>query len=259
MTVDPELVFNTPGWDDELLAALPDEKVSIEGSPTVVGNTVYFPNSGGLVQGWDLSGLGSGMAPTRTFRYWVGDDTDATIVADDEGMLYVAVEYERGLDRAKEVGQLLKLDPSKPDPLVWSVADHDTNPGGMWSTPAVVGDTVYVATNGGKLLGVDRKTGVVRWSKSLPGPVWGSPVVVDDVLLQGDCSGVFHAYDVSDPLVDPPQLWSLNLGSCIEATPAVWKGRILIGTRGGFLHLITDANAKPAPGAGATTTTDDDG
>ena len=35
----------------------------------------------------------------------------------------------------------------------------------------------------------------------------------------------------------------MELGGCIEATPAVWGGRILIGTRAGFLHSIVQAPA----------------
>ena len=109
----PELVFNAPGWDDELLSVIGDQDVSIENSVAISGNTVYFANSGGLVQGWDITGLAEGQTPQRTFRFWTGDDTDATIVIDDEGMLYVASEYERGNEQARTNGQLMKLDPTQ--------------------------------------------------------------------------------------------------------------------------------------------------
>ena len=66
-------------------------------------------------------------------------------------------------------------------------------------------------------------------------------MVVDDVLIQGDCNGVLHAYDVSDTTVEPPELWTVELGGCIESTPAVWKGRIYVGTRGGRFYAIGDA------------------
>ncbi len=252
VTVDPKVVFNTPAWDQELLDAIGDETVSVENSPTIVGNTVYFANSGGLVQGWDLSGLKDGVAPTRTFRFWTGDDTDATVVADGDGMLYVASEYERKgtAARSDAVGQLMKLDPTAADPLVWSVKDNAARPGGIWGTPAVVGDVVYAATNGGRFIGVGRASGQILWEKKLQGPLWGSPVVVDHVLLLGDCGGVFHAFDVTDPAVDPPELWSVELGGCIEATPAVWKGRILIGTRAGFLHSLVQAGSDTTTTAG---------
>ena len=85
----------------------------------------------------------------------------------------------------------------------------------MWATPALHRDLVIVPTDGGRLLGIDRRTGGIRWTKRLPGPVWQSPVVVDDVLLQADCYGILHAYDVSDASVDPPELWTLPLGGCV--------------------------------------------
>ncbi len=242
VAVAPVLAFHAPGWDDELLDALPDYNVSIEGSVALAGGVAWLANSGGLVQGWDVSGLAAGAVPERVFRYWMGDDVDATVVVDDEGMLYVAAEWERHTARARVVGQVVKLDPSRPEPRVWSVDDNIgqgvDGVAGVWATPALWRDLVIVATNGGRLLGIDRATGRVRWTKVLPDPVWQSPVVVDGVLVQGDCHGVLHGYDLSDTAVDPPELWTVQLPGCIESTPAVWNGRIYVGTREGHLFAI---------------------
>jgi hypothetical protein len=239
--VDPVLVFNTPGWDDELLRSIRDNNVSIENSVAVSGNTVYFANSGGLVQGWDLTGLQEGTVPTQNFRFWMGDDVDASIVIDEEQMLYVAAEFERGTSRSREVGQLVKLDPSRPDdPLVWSVDDQQHIDGGIWATPAIHEDILIVATNGGRLMAIDRATGEIRWTKLLPGPLWQSPVVVDNVLIQGDCRGSLRAFDLVDTVNEPEELWRVELGGCIESTPAVWRGRIYVGTRAGALYGIGD-------------------
>jgi outer membrane protein assembly factor BamB len=238
--VAPELVFNTPGWDDELLNALNTrtQDVSIENSVAYHEGVIYFANSGGLVQGWDVSGIADGGQPTRVLRYWTGDDVDASIVVDEQGFLYVGVENERGNSRAAEVGQLLKLDPRKPDnPLVWSVKD----PRGFWTTPALHKDIVIAASDGGTVYGVDRETGAVRWQFELPPPTWQSAVIVDDVLIQGDCSGVLHGYDVADTSVAPRELWTVTLEGCIESTPAVWKGRIFVGTRAGRFYAMGDA------------------
>jgi outer membrane protein assembly factor BamB len=241
VTVDPELVFNAPGWDDELLAAVGDQNVSIESSIAISGNTLYFANSGGLVQGWDITGLAEGIDPERTFRYWAGDDVDATVVVDEDGFLYVGVEYERGNSRSLEVGQLIKLDPSLPeDPLVWSVPAQTRLPDGVWATPAIHEDLVVAPTNEGFLKGVDRETGAVRWEKKLQGPVWSSPVVVDDVLIQADCEGLIHAYDLSDTAIDPPELWRFALPWCIESTPTVLDGVIYVGHRRGEFWAISD-------------------
>ena len=234
VTVAPELVFNAPGWDEELLNAV-GNNVSIENSVAISGDVVYFANSGGLVQGWDIADLAEGGTPERVFRYWAGDDVDATIVIDEEGMLYVAAEYERGTARSQELGQILKLDPSRPDdPLVWGVDQQRGIDTGIWATPALHEDLVIIATDDGRVVGLDRTTGAERWVfEPVGGKLWQSPVIVDDVLIMGDCEGFLRGYDVSDTSVAPPELWEVELGGCIESTPAVWRGRIIVGTRAG--------------------------
>ncbi len=248
VTVDPKIVATVPGFDDQLLAALPDSDVSIENSVAFFDEVVYFANSGGLVQGWDISRiLDGGTKLHRVFRFWTGDDTDASVVIDEEGMLYVASELERHDARSAEVGQLMKLDPSRPDdPLVWSLPVTERGAegaGGLWATPAISGDMLYAATNYGDLIGIERDTGRERWRIHLAGPTWSSPVPIDDVLLEGDCGGTLHAFDISKPHREPPELWSLSLGSCIESTPSVLEGMIWVGTRGGGVYGIGDRSA----------------
>jgi len=241
--VDPEMVFTAPGWDGELLERVGDN-VSIENSVAISGDTLYFANSGGLVQGWDISGLRDGAQPERVFRYWVGDDVDASIVIDDEGMLYVAAEFERNTARSRELGQLLKLDPSQSgdDVVVWSVEEQQGLNTGIWGTPALHEDTIIFAGQGGRLRAVDRFTGEPLWEIGLGVHLWQSPVVVDGVLLMGNCSGVLRAYDVREPRSEPAELWALPVDEgCIEATPAVWDGLIVMGTRAGGVYGIRNA------------------
>ena len=239
VTVEPELVFNTPGWDDELLAAV-GGNVSIESSVAISGNTVYFANSGGLIQGWDITGLARGVEPVQVFRYWAGDDIDATLVIDDEGMIYAGVEYERGTARSREVGQIIKLDPTLPpeEALLWGVEQRPRLDSGVWATPGLHADLLIVPTDSGDVLGLDRFTGEERWRITLGGPTWASPVIVDDVWIQGDCNGVLHAFDVSDTTIEPPKVWELQLSGCIESTPALWKGQIVVGTRAGYVYAV---------------------
>lgn len=248
VTVHPQLVFHAPGWDAQLLKDIGDSMVSIENSVAIYRNTVYFANSGGLVQGWDISGLKQGKAPTRVFRFWTGDDTDASVVVDEQGFLYVGSEYERHNARSKQVGQMMKLDPSKPDnPLVWSLPDQGQAKAGIWGTPALYQDVAIFDTHPGDVLAVDRQTGQVRWRFHLPGgETWQSPVVVDGVLVIGDCKGDLHAYDVSDTHADPKPLWTKAIGGCIESTPAVWWGRLYFGTRAGAFHALA-AGGLPTP------------
>jgi hypothetical protein len=264
--VDPQVVFTTPAWDQEVLSANGDNHASVESSVAVHGDTAYFGTSAGLIWGYDLSPLRTGGIPTATFRFYTAGDNDPTPVIDDEGMLYIAGEFDRDLPRAREVGQLTKVDPSNAaNPVVWAFSDTTNVGSGIYGTPAIHGDMVIVATDGGRLIGLNRGTGLLQWELRLPGPLWASPVIVDDVLLLGDCNGFFHAFDVANPAVAPPELWSLELGSCIEATPAVWDGRIYIGTRGGHLYILGDPSLAPtttsstaAPASSTSATTYED-
>ncbi len=242
VTVDPEVVFSAEGWDDELLAAVGDDQVSIENSIAVSGTVAYFANSGGLVQGWDFAGIEDGIEPRRVFRFWTGDDTDASVIIDEEGMLYLGSQFERGTARSRQLGQIFKLDPSKPDdPLVWSQPAASGLNAGIWATPGLFQDLVIVPTHEGQVLALDRATGEQRWVIELPGPLWSSPTIVDGVLIQGDCDGTLHAFDLTDTSSPPPKLWSIELDGCIESTPAVWQGRIFVGTRSGSFFAIEDA------------------
>jgi outer membrane protein assembly factor BamB len=245
--VRPEIRLMVPGFDQRLFEDLGDTEVSIESSVAYdeEQGVAYFANSGGLVQGWDVSGvLRGGRKARRVFRFWAGEDTDATVVIDEEGFLYVASELERFTERSDQVGQVLKLDPEESqDPVVWSIpVPGEGGHGGVWATPGLYGDAVFVTTNTGRLLAIDRDRGDVAWELRLPPPTWTSPVIVDEVLIVGDCAGVLHAFDLRrDLLAGPPrERWAVELGGCIESTPAVWRGTVYVGSRGGAVFAIGD-------------------
>ncbi len=245
--VSPRILARIPSFDDSLLAVIHDQEVSIENSTALYGWTAYFANSGGAVWGVDLRGLRTGSdSVVPSFRYWAGDDTDASIVIDEEGMLYVASELQRFNQRSAAVGQLQKLDPRRPgNPRVWGIhipPGKGEKQGGVWATPALFGPMLYVATNSGRLLGVDRARGVIRWELPLPPHAWSSPVVVDSTLIVADCQGAIHAFDVRKPGERPDEIWTFHLpsGACIESTPAVWNGRLYVGARDGYFYAIGD-------------------
>lgn len=247
--VHPEVVATIAGFDDQLLTDLGDQEVSIEGSVAFRDGVVYFANSGGLVQGWDISDLlDGGTRYHQVFRFWTGDDTDATIVIDPQGYLYVASEYQRFNERSRDVGQLMKLDPRRPDdPMVWSLPARQIGfegAGGSWSTPALYGDRIFFTTAAGRVLEVDRVTGEILWEVHVSAPSIGSPVVVDGVLIQGDCAGDLYAWNIADASRPPGLIWKLDLNGCIESTPAVWHGWLYLGTREGYLFGLADARAK---------------
>ncbi len=242
VNVDPRLLVSMPGYNDDLISKS-GRNVSIETSVVAFEQRVYFANSGGRVVGLDVSDIRNGSAPV-VFDYYAGGDIDATMVVDDEGYLYVSIEHEPSQmgtverDRNKAVGQLVKLDPdAEDDPRVWGIdLTAGSDDAGLWSTPALYGGMLYVNTHNGDLIAVDKTTGAIVWSDPVGWHSWSSPSVVDDTLVVATCTGELRGYSLADPRA-PVRLWTIGVSdSCLEATPAIWKGSIYIGSRDGYMR-----------------------
>ncbi len=250
VTVDPDIVFDMPAFTDELVAEVGRQQ-SVENSTAVFEDRAYFANSAGRVVGVDIADLPDGDAEV-VLDFWMGDDVDASIVADPEGDIYVSAEVDLATDRGEEVGQLVKLDPDQPDdPLVWSL---DIPPaggfeGGIWATPAWRDGLLYVPTQPGELLVVDADTGEVVWSDDVGGWAQSSPVLAGDRLLVAvDCfeTPALRVYDLTDPR-DPERLGESQVtAGCIESTPAAWKGQVFVGSRDGYLYGLGPAQDTPS-------------
>jgi len=254
--IEPELLVEVPTWNDQLFSDIQAGctvgvrciSTSAESSPVVFEGRVYFGTSGGRVMGLDITNVAETREAPIVFDYWTGDDVDGSIVIDEEGMLYVPVEWKRFLDRGREVGQLIKLDPyTSGDPLVWSwLSIPPTTPpsmGGLFSTPALGDGVLYVVSHRGYLSVVDRETGEELWAYLLTPGSWSSPVVIDDRLITVGYDGAMRVWDITDP-TEPGIVWTFKVGEgTIEATPAVWKNVIYIWNRDGYLYAIGN---KPA-------------
>ena len=253
VTIAPELVFKMPTWDDTLMSNIVPchandsticQATSVENSSALYEGRVYFANSGGRVIGLDISGLDQGVAPTIVFDYWVGDDVDASIMIDAEGMLYVSSEWERYTDRSRALGQLVKLDPyTDGDPYLWGDFSLTTPPakGGFWASPALGDGVIYCVSNKGFLIALDQETGEEVWVSSVAPASWSSPSVVDGHLIVASNDGNLYNFDITDPRA-PALLWGFHVGaSNIEATPAIWKGIIYVASRDGYMYAVGQA------------------
>jgi outer membrane protein assembly factor BamB len=187
------------------------------------------------------------------FRFWNGDDTDASVVIDPKGYLYVSRHIEENVPRLEslprdhKIGGLMKLDPKRRDhPVVWSVPIGSFSPdGGSLSTPALYNGTVYDAATDGEVIAVDQRTGKTYWRINQGSLTLGSPVTIDNQLVLGDCNGRLHDYNISKRKEPPKLLWTVKLDGCIESTPAVWHGMLWVGARGGKFYGIGDPGPKP--------------
>src|SRR5574343_13516 len=246
VVVDPVEIFKYPTYADGYINIVGDDDLSIESSPLLVGNIIYIANSGGRIMGFDTKIIESQNQNTTpvVFDFWTGDDTDATLVADDGGYIYAVTELERENERNKQVGQIMKLDPKMynrgPGPYVWGipVPARGIVGGGVWATPAIRGERLYVSTNPGDVLIINTKDGSILNKKYIGDHAWSSPVLIENNLIVASCKGVVYNFDITNDTLN--EVWQKQIpgGSCIESTPAVWNGQIFFGSRDGYIYSI---------------------
>ena len=112
------------------------------------------------------------------------------------------------------------------------------------SSAAIVGDTVYVASNFGELVALDLASGKPRWRYRAIGENLGiaesSPAVADGTVYVGDLDGVLHAVDAATGKAK----WTYKTGAEIKSSPIVSGTRLLIGSYDGHLHAVS-TSGKP--------------
>jgi outer membrane protein assembly factor BamB/DNA-binding protein H-NS len=155
-------------------------------SPAVADGTVYIGSYDGYLY---LLSTHSGDQLAK-LEAW-----DGSPVSDEQKLIYASPAVVNGTVYVSSwAGDLFAWD-VKMRTRLWALditdmtdtraaSPNDSNKGPR-SSPAVVGDTVYVGSNNGFLYAVDAKSGDVRWRYPTTGPVRSSPAVVDGVVYVG--------------------------------------------------------------------------
>jgi len=112
-----------------------------------------------------------------------------------------------------------------------AAADTEDTESTSVSGPVADADGNYSV--GGRIVALDKSTGSVVWSVEQENDYWSSPVVVYDengkgYLIQCDRGGYATLYDAATGT----ELNSIDLGSRIDSTPAVFNNMLVVGTRG---------------------------
>ncbi len=116
-----------------------------------------------------------------------------------------------------------------------------------FSSPAVYGNKVFIGSNDYNVYALDLATGNLKWRFQAANFVYASPAVHDDVLFVHAADGYLYALPVDDPnsdgTIDATEvIWRFlsNDGGGGEggSSPAVADGKVLIGTRWGYVYCV---------------------
>jgi len=107
-------------------------------------------------------------------------------------------------------------------------------------TPAVADQHLYLITEDGRTVALDRQTGQLVWAYDNGGPSGSSPAVVGDDLIVATRPGVIAALrrDQGTPR------WTTSLGHAVLASPIVMNGTVFIGAADQNLYALDVATGE---------------
>ncbi len=241
---DPEAgtISIDPKVDRYVFRSRVSDQPGMENSLAVYNDYGYFVDNSGLLQCVDLNTL------TCVWAGDTGDDTDATIVLEEEAdgtvALYTATEREHSASY-DENAYLRKINALTGE-MLWKlpvkVYTSEGNEGGSFATPALgkgeLGDLIFAhmtrtPDDGATLIAVDKESGEVVWRVAMGSGGWSSPVCVYDAsgkgyVLVGSSSGALRLYDGRTGRI----ISICDLEGNIEGSPAVFEDMLVVGTRG---------------------------
>ena len=121
--------------------------------------------------------------------------------------------------------------------LLWTYEAGDA----IESSAAVVGGTVFAASQKGELVALNLENGSVYWKYSTGNPVGeSSPAWSDNSVYVGDLGGVLHAVNARDGR----GRWTFKTGGEIKSSPVVVGDRVLIGSYDQHLYCLNASNGS---------------
>lgn len=121
--------------------------------------------------------------------------------------------------------------------LLWTYEAGDS----IESSAAIVGRTVFVASQKGELVSLNLDNGAVYWKFPTGSPIGeSSPAYSAGVVYIGNLDGWLNALNASDG----KKLWAFKTASEIKSSPVIVGDRILIGSYDQFLYCLSTRNGS---------------
>ena len=108
------------------------------------------------------------------------------------------------------------------------------------SMPAVAGDIVVFVVRSGLTVALDRNTGEKLWEVNVNGPIYASPVIVRGTVYVGAGNDHLYAFD----LVTGRERWSFDAGDWIVSSVAHTDEALIVMTQFSDVFLVDPATGR---------------
>lgn len=256
MTVKPDTVSLKTKASGES-----DKQVAVESSMAAYQQYVFYADMGGYLRCVDTSSM------TTVWAVDTGDSVEAAIALDldEQGQLWLYTANT--LQQRKKGDCHIRCYNAMTGEMRWEYAvtvdkaskKNGNVIGGFRASPVVgtgmLKDMVFFTASSVTSVGssaspsmvfaLDKESGEVMWTKRLDVYTYASPVAVytedgQAFLIQPDSSGILHLLDG----MSGSEVSSLQLEGTINASPAVYKDTLVIGTQGKDTSYIYGISLK---------------
>ena len=121
----------------------------------------------------------------------------------------------------------------EPRTILWTFDAREP----LTTSVAAAGRQVFLATEGGRTLSLERDTGRIQWEYESPFPSSSTPAVTGDLVVTALRPGKVVALDRASGNVR----WETDLGEPLFASPVIAGGRVYIGATDRDLHGLDAA------------------
>jgi uncharacterized repeat protein (TIGR01451 family) len=110
----------------------------------------------------------------------------------------------------------------------------------VYSSPAVVGSKVYVGSLDDKVYCLNAENGSKIWSYTTGGDVFSSPIVVGDRVYVGSSDDKVYCLNAENG----SKIWSYTTGSQVRSSPAVVGDRVYVGSDDSSVYCLNAENGS---------------
>ena len=95
-----------------------------------------------------------------------------------------------------------------------------------------------IGSRDGKLLSINKDTGIKKWIFKTGSSIESSPIIVNDKIICCTDDGIIYMIDREKG----KKIWAYETGSSFTCTPIIVKGKLIVASNDGIIYTFGEDN-----------------